>query len=107
MLAILIDSPSLAMRLFSAINNTSQESWEEFFLLDRMRSLSPQRPVKANDPPLTLGLEAELAQWEGLINRVQVVAEDWPIPKQGAPYVRRVSSVARFSFEPERRLRYR
>jgi hypothetical protein len=107
MLAILIDSPSLAMRLFSAINDASEEPQEENFLPDLMRSLSPQRPEKSDDPPLTPWMEAELAQWEGLIHRVLVIAKDRSIPQNSGPYVRRVSSVARFSFEPERRLRYR
>ena len=44
MLAILIDSPSLAMRLFSAINDARAEPPEGQFLPALMKSLSPPRP---------------------------------------------------------------
>ena len=108
MLAILIDSPPLAMRLFSAINDARTEPPEGQFLPALMKSLSPPRPDPKEDaPPLMPRMEAELAQWDSLIHRVLAIAESRPIPQDSGPYARRVSSVARFSFEPERRLRYR
>jgi hypothetical protein len=98
MLAILIDSPSLAMRLFSAINDAryGHDPPGLGLLLGLMESLVPNEDT------------AEKAQWNGLISRVQAIEEgSQDRPYYIGPFLSLVSSVARFSFEPERRLRYR